>query len=146
MYKNNQDQAYIAVRETGISWHYEAHGFRAWNLINEATETPQHSIVQRSLRGALNWALIMPRDASLSDSGCDFFQSLLWSTPLIYFRQMNVDNCVCIMLHKLRLQSLGLQIYCCYTEAVHIHVYIYIASKYIIHVYRGFWYLEAFDT
>ena len=30
-----------------------------------------------ALRGTLNLAFIMPRDASLSDSGCIFFQSMV---------------------------------------------------------------------
>ena len=38
------------------------------------------TIVLRTLRGALiNWASIMPRDASLSDSQCDIFSSLACS-------------------------------------------------------------------
>ena len=50
-----------------------------FRLIRAQLSTPLKSfehhrnIELRSLRGALNWALIMPRDVGLSDSGCNFF-------------------------------------------------------------------------
>ena len=60
----------IAVRETSISRH---------NHVYPIEDTPceaQHSILLKSLRGALIWAPIMPRDTSFSDSRCQYFRSL----------------------------------------------------------------------
>ena len=37
----------------------------------------QQSIVLGGLRGALNWASILPRDTSLSDNVCEFIQPRL---------------------------------------------------------------------
>ena len=54
----------IVVRETGVSRH---HGGPIESL-TETSRTSQHSIVLRDFREALNWAPIMPRDASDSDS------------------------------------------------------------------------------
>ena len=69
--KNNSDQTYSCLIERlsslgimGPNWGL------SWN------PPDNHStIVSRSLRGALNWAPIVPRDSSLSNSRCNFFQS-----------------------------------------------------------------------
>ena len=59
-----------AIREIGISWHHGAQ-FRASRKAFE----DHGSIVRRDLRLTLNCYPIMPRDESLSDSRCIFFES-----------------------------------------------------------------------
>ena len=44
-----------------------------WGWVEGLNYIHDSTIVSRDLRGALNWAPIMPRDASLCDSGCIFF-------------------------------------------------------------------------
>ena len=56
----------LSARETTVTWH---HGVPLKLTVNHNT------IVFRGLWWALNWAPIVPRKASLSDSGCDFLQS-----------------------------------------------------------------------
>ena len=50
-----------------------------------------NTIVLRGLRGALNCALIMPRDASLSDSRSILFQSAWNVKHFTYY----IKNCTC---------------------------------------------------
>ena len=60
-----------AVRETGVII-----GIMGYQLKATLKPSVDHiTIVLRGLRGALNWAPNVPRDASLSNSGCEFLQS-----------------------------------------------------------------------
>ena len=55
----------------------------SWPLLKPVT-TSQHSMILRGLRRTLNWCPIMPRDASLSDSGCKISQPRSFPrTPLM---------------------------------------------------------------
>ena len=65
LWKNNnrkKNRKKIAVRETGVYIGIMGEKLR---VALEAPRTSQPSIVLRLLRGALNWAPIMPREASL---------------------------------------------------------------------------------
>ena len=54
----------------------------------------QHStIVSRVLRGAVNWVPIMPRDASLSDSRCNFLQSRRYRSHRMQRKKSNKNTC-----------------------------------------------------
>ena len=59
-----------AVRQTSVSRHHG--GPNEGSL--EASPTSQHYRIE-GFKGVLNWAPIMPREASVLDIGCEFFQS-----------------------------------------------------------------------
>ena len=61
---------YIVYMFTCVSWHYG-------NPIEGPPETSQTSLHYdiEGFKGAFNWAVIMPRDVTLSDSRCNFSQS-----------------------------------------------------------------------
>ena len=58
--------------------------YNPWNLSDQPS-----TVWLRGLRGALNWASIMPRDASLPDSGCIFIPI----TPLWGGGQQTNQDC-----------------------------------------------------
>ena len=74
-WKNNSDEMYSCPRD----W---------WGAIDGPLQIPVYhsTIVMKVLRGALYWALLMPRDASLSDSqfkdfkfGCTMEKKVLYA-------------------------------------------------------------------
>ena len=68
--KNNSNQTYSCRRDWQLLASLEQKLIAPWN------PSDHHSpILSRTLRGALHWAPIMPKDASLSDSGCIYFQA-----------------------------------------------------------------------
>ena len=87
-WKNNSDQMSERPASLGIM-----------DAVIEAPlspkETPrisQHSIAFRALRGALKWIPIMPRDASLSDSPCEDFQSGYMCLEKLFLNLVNLNR------------------------------------------------------
>ena len=72
----NSDQTHSCPR----NWHLSVSWRPDWRT-PEIPRISQHYIVLMGLRGALNWALIMPRDVSLLNSQCTFFSVWVHFSP-----------------------------------------------------------------
>ena len=74
--KNNRRVNVVQKFIISASW--DSNWGLPWNLSDN-----HDTIVSKDLRGALNWAALMPRDASHSDSQCGYFR--VWVTQCLRF-------------------------------------------------------------